>query len=28
MDILTPNRIETEDPEIFAAIAGEERRQK
>ena len=28
MDILTPTAIETEDPEIFAAIAGEERRQK
>jgi glycine hydroxymethyltransferase len=27
MDILTPSRIEAEDPEIFAAIAGEERRQ-
>ncbi len=28
MDILTPNRIEAGDPEVFAAIAGEERRQK
>jgi glycine hydroxymethyltransferase len=28
MDILTPSAIETEDPEVFAAIAGEERRQK
>lgn len=28
MDILTPSRIEAEDPEVFAAIAGEERRQK
>src|SRR5579872_621044 len=28
MDILTPSRIETQDPEVFAAIAGEERRQK
>ena len=28
MDILTPNRIESGDPEVFAAIAGEERRQK
>ncbi|HEY1653861.1 MAG TPA: serine hydroxymethyltransferase [Candidatus Tumulicola sp.] len=28
MDILTPGRIEAEDPEVFAAIAGEERRQK
>jgi glycine hydroxymethyltransferase len=28
VDILTPNRIEAGDPEVFAAIAGEERRQK
>ncbi|HEY5349444.1 MAG TPA: serine hydroxymethyltransferase [Candidatus Lustribacter sp.] len=28
MDILTPSRIEAQDPEIFAAIANEERRQK
>ncbi len=28
MDILTPSRIEADDPEVFAAIAGEERRQK
>lgn len=28
MDILARSRIETEDPEIFAAIAGEERRQR
>lgn len=28
MDILTPNRIEAGDPEVFAAIAGEERRQR
>jgi glycine hydroxymethyltransferase len=28
MDILTPSAIEAADPEIFAAIAGEERRQK
>ncbi len=28
MDILTPSRIETQDPEVFAAIAGEERRQR
>ncbi len=28
MDILTPNRIEAGDLEVFAAIAGEERRQK
>ncbi|HKU81198.1 MAG TPA: serine hydroxymethyltransferase, partial [Candidatus Tumulicola sp.] len=28
MDILTASRIEAEDPEVFAAIAGEERRQK
>lgn len=28
MDILTPARIEAQDPEIFAAIANEERRQK
>src|SRR5579872_300326 len=28
MDILTPTTIETEDPEVFAAIAGEERRQR
>ena len=28
MDILTPSAIEANDPEIFAAIAGEERRQK
>ncbi|HEU5478614.1 MAG TPA: serine hydroxymethyltransferase [Candidatus Tumulicola sp.] len=28
MDILTPSSIETEDPEVFAAIAGEERRQR
>jgi len=28
MDVLARSRIETEDPEIFAAIAGEERRQR
>ena len=28
MDILSRSHIETEDPEIFAAIAGEEKRQK
>src|ERR1700687_5307266 len=28
MDILTPSHIEATDPEIFAAIAGEERRQR
>jgi glycine hydroxymethyltransferase len=28
VDILTPNRIEGGDPEVFAAIAGEERRQR
>ena len=28
MDILTPSHIEAGDPEVFAAIAGEERRQK
>ena len=28
MDILTPNHIEAGDPAVFAAIAGEERRQK
>jgi glycine hydroxymethyltransferase len=28
VDILTPNHIEAGDPEVFAAIAGEERRQK
>ncbi len=28
MDILTPSSIEAQDPEFFAAIAGEERRQK
>ncbi len=28
MDILTPSSIEAQDPEVFAAIAGEERRQK
>jgi glycine hydroxymethyltransferase len=28
MDILTPSAIEAQDPEIFGAIAGEERRQK
>jgi glycine hydroxymethyltransferase len=28
VDILTPSRIEGGDPEVFAAIAGEERRQK
>jgi glycine hydroxymethyltransferase len=28
MDILTPSCIEAEDPEIYAALAGEERRQK
>jgi glycine hydroxymethyltransferase len=28
VDILTPNRIEADDPEVFAAIAGEERRQR
>ncbi len=28
MDILTPSSIEAQDPEIFAAIAGEERRQR
>ena len=28
MDILTPARVEAQDPELFAAIAGEERRQR
>src|ERR1700739_264070 len=28
MDILNPTTIEAQDPEVFAAIAGEERRQK
>jgi glycine hydroxymethyltransferase len=28
VEILTPNSIEAQDPEIFAAIAGEERRQR
>jgi glycine hydroxymethyltransferase len=28
VDILSPSRIEAADPEVFAAIAGEERRQK
>jgi len=28
MDILTPSQIEAQDPEVFAAIAGEERRQR
>jgi len=28
VEILTPNGIEAQDPEIFAAIAGEERRQR
>jgi len=28
VDILTPNRIEAGDPEVFAAIAGEELRQR
>jgi glycine hydroxymethyltransferase len=28
MDILTPSAIEAQDPELFAAIAGEERRQR
>jgi glycine hydroxymethyltransferase len=28
MDILSPTHIEASDPELFAAIAGEERRQK
>jgi glycine hydroxymethyltransferase len=28
MDILTPSSIEAQDPEVFASIAGEERRQK
>src|SRR5579863_4317830 len=28
MDILTPSRIEAQDPELFSAIAGEERRQR
>ena len=28
MDILSRSHIETQDPEIFAAIAGEEKRQK
>jgi glycine hydroxymethyltransferase len=28
MDILSPSHIEANDPELFAAIAGEERRQK
>jgi glycine hydroxymethyltransferase len=27
VDILTPARVEAQDPELFAAIAGEERRQ-
>ena len=28
MEILTPSHIESADPEVFAAIAGEERRQR
>jgi len=28
MDILTPSAIQANDPEVFAAIADEERRQK
>ncbi len=28
MDILTPSQIEAQDPEVFAAIVGEERRQR
>jgi glycine hydroxymethyltransferase len=28
MDILTPSQIHAQDPDVFAAIAGEERRQK
>jgi glycine hydroxymethyltransferase len=28
MDILAPSQIEAQDPELYAAIAGEERRQK
>jgi glycine hydroxymethyltransferase len=28
VDILTPDRVEAQDPELFAAIAGEERRQR
>ena len=28
MDILTPSNIEAQDPEVFSAIAGEERRQR
>ena len=28
MDILTPQNVEAQDPELFAAIAGEERRQR
>jgi glycine hydroxymethyltransferase len=28
MDILTPSAIESQDPELFSAIAGEERRQR
>lgn len=28
MDILTPSHIEAQDPELFDAIHGEERRQK
>ncbi|HMF28808.1 MAG TPA: serine hydroxymethyltransferase [Candidatus Cybelea sp.] len=28
MDILTPSSVEAQDPQIFAAIAGEERRQR
>jgi glycine hydroxymethyltransferase len=28
MDILTPSQVEATDPEVFATIAGEERRQK
>jgi glycine hydroxymethyltransferase len=28
VDILSRSHIETEDPEIFAAIAGEEKRQR
>jgi glycine hydroxymethyltransferase len=28
VDILTPSTVEAQDPEIFAAIAGEERRQR
>ena len=28
MDILSSSRVEAQDPEVYAAIAGEERRQR